>query len=211
MKTTSQEYLQYLQIIQDENFPQLFPADLPKDEPKLEIDLNTRKVSAPEFLSVSTDHNSETLYFIVDRYFDNVDLATMNCIVQYRNANPDPLKSGFIYAPDRYFITEDNKIIFPWVIEGAATAFSGMVEYAVRFYRIVGEYHEDPALSTLEYEYILNTLSAKSRVLTGMDVLENNENYTYEVNPIVEVLGELQSLRELIKDNYNLYWIDIRN
>lgn len=210
MKTTSQEYLQYLQLIQDQNFPKLFPDDLPKNEPKLEIDLNTRKVSSPEFLSVSTDHNSETLYFIVDRYFDDVDLATTSCIVQYKNANPNPLKNGFIYAPDRYFLTEDQKLIFPWVIEGAATAYSGMVEYSVKFYRIVGEYNEDPEQSTLEYEYILNTLSAKSKVLTGMDVLEQTENYTYEAKTVEDIYGKIQNLTNLLSNEYGLYWIDIR-
>lgn len=211
MKTTSQEYLQYLQQIQDQNFPKLFPDDLPKDEPKLEIDLNTRKVSAPEFLSVSTDHNSETLYFIVDRYFDNVDLATMSCIVQYKNANPDPLKNGFLYAPDRYFLTEDQKLIFPWVIEGAATAYSGTVEYSVQFYRITGDYNENPEQNTLEYEYILNTLSAKSKVLQGMDVLEQTENYTYEAETVKSILADIQRLNNLLVKDYNLYWIDIRN
>lgn len=210
MITTSQEYLQYLQIIQDQNFPQLLPADLPKDEPKLEIDLNTRKVSAPEFLSVSTDHNSETLYFIVDRYFDNVDLATTSCIVQYKNANPDPLKNGFLYAPTKYFLTEDQKLIFPWVIEGAATAYSGVVEYSVRFYRITGEYNEDPELSNLEYEYILNTLSAKSKVLTGMDVLEQTENYTYEANTVEDIYQRIFNITNLLSNDYGLYWIDVR-
>ena len=35
----------------------------------------------------------------------------------------------------------------------------------------------------IEYEYNLNTLTAKSRVLEGMDVLENNPEYSYETNP----------------------------
>ena len=81
MITTSQEYLQNLYILQDENFPKLVASDIPSSEAKLIIDLNTRTVSAPEFLSVEKDHNSETLYFMVDRYYDNVDLATMSCIV----------------------------------------------------------------------------------------------------------------------------------
>ena len=66
-----------------------------------------------------------------------------------------------------------------------------MVEYSVKFYRIVGEYNEDPEQSTLEYEYILNTLSAKSKVLTGMDVLEQTENYTYEAKTVEDIYGKI--------------------
>jgi hypothetical protein len=47
---------------------------------------------------VQKDHNAETLYFILDRYYDNVDLATMSCIVQYQNASKDKASSGYIYA-----------------------------------------------------------------------------------------------------------------
>ena len=95
--TTSAEYLQHLYTIQDKNFPQLQATDIPSTEEKLIIDLNTRTITAPEFLSVTKDHNSETLYFMVDRYFDSVDLATMSCIVQYKNANPDKTGSnGYI-------------------------------------------------------------------------------------------------------------------
>ena len=58
--TTSAEYLKYLYIIQDENFPKLEATDIPSTEEKLIIDLNTRTITAPEFLSVTKDHNSET-------------------------------------------------------------------------------------------------------------------------------------------------------
>ena len=134
MITTSQEYLQNLFILQDQNFPQLIASDIPEDEPKLIIDLNTRMVSAPEFLSVEKDHNSETLYFMVDRYFDNVDLATMSCIVQYQNASKNTLSNGYIYAVPRYYLIApegQQKLIFPWVIEGPATAYSGTVTFLV--------------------------------------------------------------------------------
>ena len=51
--TTSAEYLQHLYIIQDKNFPQLQASDIPSTEDKLMIDLNTRTITAPEFLSVT--------------------------------------------------------------------------------------------------------------------------------------------------------------
>lgn len=213
--TTSAEYLKYLYIIQDKNFPQLEATDIPKTEDKLIIDLNTRTITTPEFLSVTKDHNSETLYFMVDRYFDNVDLATMSCIVQYKNANPDKTaNNGYIYAVPHYFLIAPDgqqKLIFPWVIEGPATAYSGVVTFAVKFYRLMGEWNEDPELNTLEYEYNLNTLKAQSKVLEGMDVLENNPDYSYNTNPSLyeSVLERLLNLEQIQADTNTLYWIQL--
>ena len=212
MITTSQEYLQNLYILQDENFPKLIASDIPSSEAKLIIDLNTRTVSAPEFLSVEKDHNSETLYFMVDRYYDNVDLATMSCIVQYQNASKDKSSNGYIYAVPQYFLIApegQQKLIFPWVIEGPATAYSGTVTFSVRFYRIRGEYHEDINQSTLEYEYLLNTLSAKSKVLEGMDVLETSENYTYNPNVFADLYQQIKEIRDVYTDENVLYWIKL--
>ena len=213
--TTSAEYLQHLYIIQDKNFPQLHATDIPSTEDKLIIDLNTRTITAPEFLSVTKDHNSETLYFMVDRYFDSVDLATMSCIVQYKNANPDKTgNNGYIYAVPQYFLIAPDghqKLIFPWVIEGPATAYSGTVTFAVKFYRLMGEWNEDPALNTLEYEYNLNTLTAKSRVLEGMDVLENNPDYSYNTNPSLyeNILERLLNLEHIQANQNMIYWINL--
>lgn len=212
MITTSQEYLQNLYILQDQNFPQLIASDIPEDEAKLVIDLNTRIVSAPEFLSVEKDHNAETLYFIVDRYFDNVDLATMSCIVQYQNASKDTSSNGYIYAVPRYYLIApegQQKLIFPWVIEGPATAYSGTVTFSVRFYRISGEYHEDINQSTLQYEYLLNTLPAKSKVLEGMDVLETSENYTYNPNVFADIYQQIKEIKDVYTDTNILYWIKL--
>lgn len=212
MITTSQEYLQNLFILQDQNFPQLIASDIPEDEAKLIIDLNTRMVSAPEFLSVEKDHNAETLYFMVDRYFDNVDLATMSCIVQYQNASKDTSSNGYIYAVPRYYLIAPEghqKLIFPWVIEGPATAYSGTVTFSVRFYRISGEYHEDINKSTLQYEYLLNTLPAKSKVLEGMDVLETSENYTYNPNVFADIYQQIKEIKDVYTDTNVLYWIKL--
>jgi len=39
------------------------------------VDLNTRIIDAPEYLSVQHEHYAETVYFLVDRYYDSMDLA----------------------------------------------------------------------------------------------------------------------------------------
>jgi hypothetical protein len=40
-------------------------------------------VATPEVLSVEYDHNSKSIFFSVDRFFDNVDLSEMSCVIQY--------------------------------------------------------------------------------------------------------------------------------
>ena len=117
-------------------------------EPIYEVDLNKRSIEAPEFLSVELDHNAETIYFSVDRFFDNVDLSTVYCVIQYQNANPDKAKGGYIYPVPYFDVTtkaRENKMLFQWAIEGPATAFSGPVTFSIKFYRIAAKtiYEED--------------------------------------------------------------------
>ena len=75
MITTAAEYEKYLSQIYDVNPPTLAVL-LPSSEPIYKIDLNKRTVETPDFLSVEKDHRAECLYFIVDRFFDNIDLST---------------------------------------------------------------------------------------------------------------------------------------
>ncbi len=118
MITARDDYLDLLHRVQDPNRQNQI-IQLPKDEPIYNIDLNTRTIEAPEFLSVEFDHNSEVIYFSVDRFYDNIDLSTMFCVIQYQNANPEKVKSGYIY-PVPYFdiITQakENKMLFQWAI-----------------------------------------------------------------------------------------------
>ena len=97
------------------------------------------------------------------------------------------------------------------MIEGPATAYSGNVTFSVMFYRISGEWNEDPELNTLEYEYKLNTLASKSRVLQGMDILEDNPNYDYQTNaPLYNsILQRLLDLESVYKNDNMLYWIQL--
>lgn len=106
MITRPNEYWDLLYRICDKNNTaatsgQIPPILLPSDEPTLKIDLNTRKIDAPEFLSVMYDHKSEILFFEVDRYYDGMDLANTCCVVQYLNANPKK-PEGRIYAVPFY-------------------------------------------------------------------------------------------------------------
>ena len=73
MVTTPLEYYSNLNLVLNENPP--IYALLPNAEKIYNIDLNTRIIDAPEFLGVNKDHKAETIYFIVDRYNDYMDLS----------------------------------------------------------------------------------------------------------------------------------------
>lgn len=208
MITTPSDYLELLYRIQDSN-RQVTIIGLPKEEKIYEINLNTRTIEMPsDIVTIKHDHNAETIYFKLDRYFDGVDLANedIHIIVQYENADTRSTKKGYIYAPpfiDVSTLREEKKIIFPWVIEGPATAYSGTVKFSIQFY-IVGTDIVD-GIQKYFYKYNLNTLESSIRVENGMDVVSESENYIYDVDTIKGIYAEIDTIR---KTN-DLYWIDL--
>lgn len=208
MITPSQDYLDLLYRIQDPNRQDKI-IQLPENEPIYNIDLNKRSIEAPQYLSVEYDHNAETIYFCVDRFFDNVDLATMFCVVQYQNANPNKAQGGYIYAVPYFDITtmaKENKMLFQWAIEGPATAFSGTVTFSIKFYRISSIVIDNVDGSSMEkkvYDYVLNTQPSKSTVLHGFDVLATSENYYFESSEVEQIYQRIEEVRR----QNDLYWI----
>lgn len=163
MITTAEEYFANLfKVNESGNVPSLATL-LPRTENIYNINLDSRTVEAPEFLSVTDDHVSETIYFLVDRFFDNMDLSTTSCVIQYYNAKGE----GRLYAPPFYDIETfhiANKMLIPWCIEGEATKAAGDVTYSIRFFKIN---EIDKKLI-----YNLNTIPTTSKVLKGINILD---------------------------------------
>lgn len=203
MITSPTDYNELLHQINSNN-KQNQITKLPVDEPIYEIDLNTRTIKAPSFLSVQYDHKSETIYFKCARYFDMKDLASddITVLIQYKNADPEAKKNGYIYVPtykDTITFADDEKIAFPWVIEGPATAFAGDVTFSIKFYQTTRT--EDG--KGIKYLYNLNTQPSKSKVLHGMEFVGNNsENYQYDVSTVEEIYDRLSTLER----GFDLYW-----
>lgn len=196
MITTPKEYYDLLYRIQDENKPSLAVL-LPNDEKIYEIDMNSRKIEAPKYLSVELDHRAETIYFKVGRYYDNIDLANMTCVVQYINAKGE----GRVYPVPFYDVetyADENMMLFPWCIDGEATKASGNVTYSVRFYDI------DESATYMRYN--MSTLPSKSEVLHGIssktDIDDSND---YLLGFKDQILAQLKKVSE-----YDLYWIDAK-
>ena len=85
MITTAEDYYGLLYKVQDKNAPSIAVL-LPTDEKIYEVDLDTRQIEAPEYVSVSSDHLAEVIYFKCPRFYDGVDLAETTCVIEYVNA-----------------------------------------------------------------------------------------------------------------------------
>lgn len=193
MITTPKDYYNLYHRIQSENAPSLAVL-LPTDENIYLVDLNARTVEAPEFLSVEKDHKAEVIYFKVNRFFDCYDLTQAVCVVQYINA----LGESRAYVVPYYDIdtlSEDDMILFPWVIDGEVTKLGGVIEYNVKFYKLTdsGKY----------YLYNLSTLPAQSQVLFGIGV--KDEEVDKENDYLASIKDDIYQKIADIK-GFDLYW-----
>ena len=204
MITTAEDYYGLLYKVQDQNAPSTSTL-LPSDEPVYEIDLDARTVEAPTSVSVMKDHYAEIVYFKCPRYFDNVDLSTTVGIVEYINANGD----SYIYPIPFYDLNtystynpetkeEEPYILFPWAIDGGATAAAGTLTFAIRFYKLA----EDG--KTLLYN--LNMQPATTQVLKGLESeeLDSAEVLDPIANQIEQVLQYCKQASEI-----GVFWLDV--
>ena len=164
MITDPSEFRQRLQEIQ--NSANVTFTHLPSNEPRFIIDANSREINIPfefSFLGVIGDHKAETIYFEIDRYFDDVDLSEHTCVIQFINKNPETLKfnEGFYPVATMDVNSIDGKIIFGWNIMNDATQIAGDIHFSIRFYSID---------SNNEFTYNFNTLTANSIILDTLDI-----------------------------------------
>ena len=128
MITSAQEYLSRLQDIRNENLHKEV-LQIPSDELIYAVDLNSRTIDTPVYLSTETDHTAETIFFIVDRYYETYDLSQSTCVIEFINAKNEP---GIYLVPiyDLETYAADGKMLIPWVIQGSATKAAGTIKYA---------------------------------------------------------------------------------
>ena len=117
---------------------------LPLDEEPFLIDLNTRSIAVPQSFSkcasVQKDQLAETIVFIVDRYYDYMDLANAEIYVQWTIPENKKLNIEEYNGATRVEMidleTEPGKIKFAWPLNDKITAVPGQVKFSVRFFRI---------------------------------------------------------------------------
>lgn len=199
MVTNARDYEEMLWQIQS-NAPITKALLLPTDEKIYEIDLDTRTISVPEFLSVEKDHYAETIFFKFDRYYERTDLTTKACIIQYVNAEG----KSFVYPVPFYDIETyalEDKVLIPWCIQGAATAAAGTVKFSICFYSID---------VTKKLTYSLNTLVASGKILKGQnatDIEDLTQDSIVLDNSLLELIQELQAAKN--NGTLAVFWLDV--
>lgn len=209
MIVSPQEYNSLKQQIRDPNeYSHLIR--LPSDEHIYNINLNDRKIEAPDFLSVETDMNGEIIWFKADRFFDDIDLFSGDCWIFYTNAANE---SHFYSAKIQVFSPEigNDYILIPWVISKDVAQKNGAVNFSIQFFKLSEDGNR--------FLYIVNTLPAKSKILTNQVFLEPTDFLTDDTQTEVNVLPEREALammlRQLSADyktlsgKYELYWTEI--
>jgi hypothetical protein len=191
--------LDYLFEISSQNPPcivELPGASDTKRNNTYNVNLETRKIQSPEFLSVSTDHKAEVVYFVVDRFFDYMDLTTTTCVIQYIAPGNVPYVYIVPYY-DIYTLRNHNKIIIPWEIDGSATQCKGTIQYSIRFFKI------DGSGESAKLVYNLNTLPAESKILDGLNIDPlNKDAIDFETQAYEQLM---QHISDLYK-NQGTYW-----
>lgn len=215
LSSNVREYNELLWKIQDQNKP-VTAILLPSDELLGEVDLDNRQVilpvldpTDPTFLSVQHDHYAETVYLKCPRYFDNTDLSTTVCIIQFVNANG---KQGIYRVPFYDVVTyrDDYIMLVPWCIDGLVTEAQGEITFALRFYLIDGTtitINEDQTrnFDQMKYLYNMNTLPQHAKIKFGLDALSTNEETDIPPSTVEWLLNRMQNL----EDNTDLWWIDM--
>ena len=201
MITGSEEYERFLKNVQDGYNPPDVRIRLPQDEPLYSIDWNTRKIDAPTFLSVEADHSAEIIFFVMDRYYDSIDLANMVGLIQFRNAKNEE----YYYVIPYYDTTSmDQKIIIPWNIQSPVTKYGGSVSFSIKFFKC------DVLSGKLLYE--INTLVARSKVLVGWANI-HGQQHEYNAFNAEQIVGDntlAQNLQQYMNaQNAGLYWLDV--
>lgn len=192
-----------LQQIQQGTVPAPETIVIPTSQKLYEIDLSTRTISGPETLSIQSDHYAETVYFIVDRYYDHMDLAQTSCVVQYV-ANGE----SYVYAvPFCDITTYEGKMIIPWSISLSATKNAGRIKYFIKFY-LVDSSAED---GEPKFTYSLNTLPATSTVLQTLpseDFVAEDDVLGLDIELPERYLELVNTLAQMI-DSATVYWQDV--
>lgn len=198
MITNPIDYYNAISQINDKNKPH-YAILLPTDETIFEVDLETRKVEAPKFLSLHSDNYAETIYFKVDRFYDNMDLADTVCSIQYINSGikGDEGRSYLVPFFDITTYKEQNKILFPWQISGEVARAPGNITFSIRFFK----------LNDLnQYIYEINTLPAVSKILAGLDIDLDQYDDKYENS---DIITNLQNRIDELSRMSDLYWIEV--
>jgi len=201
MITTYEEYNSSLYLVNNANPP--IYAMLPSADNIYNIDAFTREVDAPKFLSVEKDHKSETIYFIVDRFVDYMDLATTCCVITYTNVTANISRIYHVPFYDIYTFAKEQKMLLPWCLDANVAVKKGKVRFAIQFYKVGDVPDEENGGTKKVLTYSLNTIPASSEVLPGMEIAKMDSNYLLNATQYNDLDDRLKRLEDPVKA---VYW-----
>lgn len=199
MITTAEEYKQALLDIQQGTT--VVHTTLPATEPRFHVDLDTRTITIPDefkFLATKKETKAETIYFVCDRYFDDIDLSTKTCVVQWINTDGSTTNRGLYPVTELDVDSIDGKIIFGWQIQSESTQIPGKIEFAISFYKI-GENE----LGENVFKYNLTTLATSSLILDTLDVWGSTTTPSMMPTELQVWLNQVNSIAKEANDNNN--------
>lgn len=199
MITTAEEYKQALLDIQQGTT--VVHTTLPATEPRFHVDLDTRTITIPDefkFLATKKETKAETIYFVCDRYFDDIDLSTKTCVVQWINTDGSTTNRGLYPVTELDVDSVDGKIIFGWQIQSESTQIPGKIEFAITFYKI-GE----DELGENVFKYNLSTLATSSLILDTLDVWGSTTTPSMMPTELQVWLNQVNSIAKEANDNNN--------
>lgn len=174
------------------------------DETIYKIDLNSRTVEVPQFLSVYKDHNAEVVWFSVDRFYDDIDLFGSTCYIQYKNALNEQHIS--IVIPQVIKETDHDMLYIPWPITSAATKGTGNITFAFQFFKLSD--------NKTDINYSINTKPVTSKILNGLHVdaldeeVEDDNNYNPTYSELMATLNRLAEDYSHFAKEFNIYWLE---
>lgn len=145
---------------------------LPLDEEPFKINANSRTIDTKKIVTLQNDQIAETVIFIIDRYYDAMDLCNATAYVQW--TLPDGKEGATkIELIDADF--EPGKIRFGWPLDDEITSQVGQVKYSVRFW-VKNETND-------KVVYSFNTLSSAISISPSLQI---NINDIDDVNQPVQ-------------------------
>lgn len=166
---------------------------LPTTEDTLQIDANTRDIKIPDNfvkygVGVQGDEIAEIIYFSIDRFFDAVDLAEREILIQWKH-DKDPTEEEYLSAVYKKSLTlQPGKIVFGWPISGEMTTKAGNILFSVRFYkRGVDSQGND----TLNYSF--GTLTKTIKIQSALDFQIDEESLSNVINKNNKIFNNLSN------------------
>jgi hypothetical protein len=158
--TSLDSYYSYIEYLKDNDH---FFLGLSSPASAIKVNANSRTidtttVNLSNFTVVQKDNGAELLTFIIDRYFDAIDLFNADIYVQWTAPDADGRPTrNYASRTRKDLVVVDNKsmIKIGWIIDDSVTEFAGDLQFSLAF--LINDPETDDFVR-------LNTLPASIRI-----------------------------------------------